>query len=252
MQSKYQIMLPLHTTLLNNEELAVTLTRLAGIWNPLLATQPLLVKLSEAAESDCAAIVLAASRKSTSDFTDPLDGDAMRDAAFTALRDFTGSWMKNPIATEEQLTAAARLQEVFDRHGNTLHRLGYTRQSGKMDALLVDLGTPASTADLLALSLTPIFERMAQAHADFEAIAADKAATESGETLPTITEHRPLLERRMNLILANLAEWLELDATPALTEAAGRMDEVIVQVMTPVLARRTKAKNTATPEVPTP
>lgn len=244
-------MLPLHTTLLNNEELTIICARLSAIWNPLLASQPLLAKISASLEADRAAIVKAASRKTSSDFTDPLkQGDAMRDAAFIALRDFIGTWSKNPIATTEQMAAAARLQEIFDRHGNRLHRLGYTRQSGAMEALLEDLKAPAATADLATLSLTPLHTQMAQAHADFEAIAADKTATESGDSLPTIAEHRPPLERRLYLMLGNFAAWLELDPTPELTEAAARMDEVIVQIVAPALARRTKAKPADAPAAP--
>ena len=192
-------------------------------------------------------IVQAIARKTTSDFTDPLkQKDLLRDAAFTALRDFIGSWTKSPLATAAQHAAAIRLQAIFDRHGNSIHRLGYNRQSGLMDALISDLQAPDATADLAALSLTPLFDQMVQAQSDFESIMADKAAAESGASLPTISENRPPLEHQLNLILANLNTWLELDPTPELTEAAGRMDEVIVQIMTPALARRTRA----TPDAP--
>jgi hypothetical protein len=245
-------MLPLHTTLLNHEELATACLRLSAIYNPLLATEPLLTKISAAAESRRDAIIQAIARKSTSDFTDPLkQKDLLRDAAFTALRDFIGSWTKSPLATAGQQSAAVRLQEIFDRHGNTIHRLGYNRQSGQMDSLIKDLQTAAATADIAALSLTPLFEQMVQAQSDFEALMADKAAAESGASVPTISENRPALEHHLNLILASLNTWLELDPNPELTEAAGRLDEVIVQIMTPALARRTKS-TPAAPADPVP
>ena len=246
-------MLPLHTTLLNNEELTTAASRLSVIWNPLLGSQTLLVKISETIETDRSAIVAAATRKTSSDFTDPLkDSDNLRDAAFSTLRDFIGSWVKNPIATADQKAAAARLLEIFSRHGNSLHSLGYNRQTGKMVKLITDLQSPASAADLAALSLTPIFTKMVQAQTDFENLMGDKAAAEGGQTLPTIAEHRPRLERNLNLMLSNLATWLELDPNPALTEAAGRIDEVIVQIATPALARRTKAKADAPADPPAP
>ncbi|GAA5484700.1 DUF6261 family protein [Haloferula sargassicola] len=246
-------MIPLHTTLLTTEELTTAALRLAAIYGPLLSGQTLLEKIGEAIEQDRAAIVLAASRKSGSDFTGLLkEGDTLRDAAFVALRDFVGSWAKNPIATAEQSAAAARLQEIFDHHGNTLHRLGYNRQSGKMEELIEDLQSSVSTADLVTLSLTPLFAQMEQAQTAFEGLKADKAATEGGLELPTIAEHRPRLERHLNLLLSNLATWNDLDPTPALTQAIGPMDEVITQLMAPALARRTKIKSTTEGENPAP
>jgi hypothetical protein len=232
-----------YTTLLTTGELTTVFTRLDPIWTPLIAGQTVLESIAIAAGKNRDAIVKAASRHSSSDFTDPLkDGDNARDAAFTTLREFVATWAKNPTATPDQRAAGARLVEIIARHGNTLHRLGYTRQSGKMDDLIAELRNPAPAADIALLALKPLFDQMAAAHDSFEDIMADKAATEGGEDLPTIAENRPELVRRINLLLATLAEWQELAPTPALNEAIAKMDEVIVQIAAPALARRTKAQ----------
>ncbi len=242
----------LFTTLLNTEELTTAAARLAPLWEPLLATQPLLEIIANAAGADRTAIIQATSRQATSDFTDPLKAaDATRDAAFATLRDFSGNWAKNPAATPAERAAGDRLQAIFATHGNTLHTLGYTRQTGHMTALIADLKKPQSTADLAAITQTALFANMVQAQTALETLAADKAATEGGQTLPTLSEHRPQLERRINLILNNLAEWQALAPTPALNEAIAKMDEVITTLMAPALARRTKAGATPAP-VPAP
>jgi len=241
----------LYTTLLTTEELTTCAARLAPIWTPLFAGQPLLLAIATAVESHRAAIVRAASRKAASDFTDPLaDGDSARDAAFSTLRNFSGTWAGNPAATAGQRAAGARLQEIFGRHGNGLIHLGYNRQTGKMEDLIADLRSPQSTADLAALDLAPLFAAMVTAQTDFEGITADKAATEGGDTLPSIATHRPALVRQINLLLSAIAEWQEVASTPALEEAISKMDEVIVQIATPALSRRTR--NTEEPQAGTP
>lgn len=240
----------LHTSLLTTEELTTASARLLPIITPLLAGQAILLAIATAAETNREAIILAASRQAASDFTTPLkDQDTTRDAAFTTLRDFSATWAKDPSATPGQRAAGARLIQIFALHGNTLHRLGYNRQSGKMTALIADLSAVGATADLTALNLLPLFTRMAAAQADFEGIVADKVATEGGTPLPTLAEHRPELERQLNLLLSVIDEWHDLAPTAASTAAVGKMDEVIVQIATPALARRTKS---VPDPVPTP
>jgi hypothetical protein len=242
------VMQPLRTSLLTTEELTTASDRLSPVMTPLLAGQPALLAISAAADANRTAIIAAAARQASSDFTGPLrESDARRDAAFTTLRDFAATWGGNPGATPEQRAAGTRLEGVFGRHGNTLHRLGYTRQSGKMSELIAELGTPGPTADLTLLGLLPLFTQMGAAHDEFEGLMADKAAAEGGDDLPTVTANSPDLERRLNLLLAAIEEWQEVAPTPALEEAIGRMDEIIVQVAAPALARRTLAQQEPAP-----
>ena len=247
------IMQSLYTTLLTTEELTTAAARLAPIWTTLFAGQSLLLAVAAAAETHREAIVKAASRKTVSDFTDSLaDSDAARDAAFTTLRDLSGTWAKNPSATPDQRVAAARLEDTFARHGNSIIHLGYNRESGIMNELIADLKSPQSTVDLAALNFAPLFAALVSAQAGFEDLMADKAATKGGELLPTVAEHRPALVRQVNLLLAVIAEWQAVASTPELEAAIGKMDEVIVQIATPALSRRTRANAEPQPPAPTP
>jgi hypothetical protein len=121
-----------------------------------------------------------------------------------------------------------------------------------MDELIADLRSPQSTADLAALDLAPLFAAMATAQTDFEGIAADKAATEGGETLPSIAEHRPLLERYLNLLIGNIAVWQDVGPTAAVTDAINQIEEVITTITAPVVARRTRSQSEQEPENPAP
>jgi len=77
----------------------------------------------------------------------------------------------------------------------------------------------------------------------FEDTMADKAATEGSLELPTISENRPPLVRYLNLLLDNIATWQEIGSTPELETAIGQIDEVITQIATPALARRTRKES---------
>jgi hypothetical protein len=237
----------LYTSLLTIEELSAAGARLLPIITPLIAGNPLLIAIATAAQDHHSAIVLASSRQASSNYTGPLkEADATRDAAFSSLRDYCATGMKDPIATPERRAAAARLVQIIALHGNTLHHLGYNRQSGKMTALIADLGKASATADLTALNLLPLFNQLSAAQSAFEEIVAEKTAVEGGETLPTFAEHRPELERQLNLLLAAIEEWHDLAPSPASTAAVGQMDEIIVQIATPALTRRTKSEPTPT------
>ena len=241
----------LRTSILTTEELTTVSARLSPVWTPLFTGQSVALAIAAAADGNREAIIAAASRQASSDFTVPLrEADALRDAAFTTLRDFSASWGKNPVATAGERAAGSRLEDVFARHGNSLHRAGYTSQTGKMNELIAELSTPGPTADLTLLSLVPLFDRMTDAQDTFESLIADKAAAEGGNDLPTVSKNRPELERRINLLLDTIEEWQEVATTPALEEAIGQMDEIIVQIAAPALARRTAAQQDPPPPAP--
>ena len=70
-----------------------------------------------------------------------------------------------------------------------------------------------------------------------------------------IPAHRPQLEQYPKLLLENISVWQEIASTPELEEAIGKIDEVITQITTPTLARRTRketeqAEESAPPDVP--
>jgi N-acyl-L-homoserine lactone synthetase len=242
----------LYTSLLTIEELSTASARLLPLISPLIAGNPLLEEIAAEAQKHQTAIILSLSRQDTSEYTARLEAsDAARDAAFVALRDFAAIWSKTPTATPEQMAAAARIVKIIAAHGNTLHRLGYNRQSGKMTALLTDLSTPEATADLTAVNLLPLFQLVRTSQNTFEEIVAEKNVTEGSDPLPTLAQHRPHLERQLNLMLATIDEAQTIGSAAVAASAIGQIDEVIVQIATPALARRTKSESTP-PPAPTP
>ncbi len=91
---------------------------------------------------------------------------------------------------------------------------------------------------------------MAEAQNAFETLVADKAAVEGGIDLPTVSENRPELVRRINLLLDTIGEWQIVAPTPELEAAIDERDEIIVRIAALALARRTAAQQETPPPAP--
>ena len=241
-------MKPLLASLLTTGELTTAAERLHPVFVLALAGQPLLLQILAAAEQHRSALVLSATRKDGSDFTDPLRlADAARDAAFISLRNFATTWSTTPTASAGMSAAAARLVQIFTHHGNTLYTLGYAQETAKINELITDLRSPAATADLTTLSLTALFAELVSKQQEFEILMADKIATESGQNLPTINQHRPQLERYLNLLLAAIEAAAEIQPSAALSKWIDEINDIITVITTPALARRTRQEHEVTP-----
>lgn len=234
----------LATTLLTTQELTGSAQRLLPVMESVLADQPLLEKVRTAALQNAKAIDLSMTRKRGSEYTEALQkADESRDAAFVALRNFAASWGRNPVASPEQQAAGKRLEAAISKHGNTLYDLGYLRQTGALQGLFADLDQDPSQADLTLLGLTPLYAGLQSAQEKFETLTSDKTDEEALENLPLIRVQAPQLRRRLNLLLANFAEWETLEPSEAVQATTAKLDEIIIEVMGPVRARRTRSAN---------
>jgi len=237
----------LATSLLTNEELAACATRLLPPLEDLFAGEPFLASVGKAAASDLASIQAAGTRELKNKLTDPVrDADAVRDQAFTSLRDFANAWAENQIATPEQRAAGERLRALFVKHGISLHRKGYTMQTGLLEALFVELSSKVSQADLALINLTPLLQQLERAHKAFEALWKKKAGSAGAVELPRVKEHLPNLKRRLNLLLEAAEEWSRLSPPAEKAKLLAELEGLIQEMMTPVLARQTRAKKQAT------
>jgi hypothetical protein len=237
----------LATSLLTNEELAACATRLLPPLADLFAGETFLAEVRRAASSDLASIHAAGTRELKNKLTDPVrDADAVRDQAFASLRDFVNAWADNLIATPEQRAAGERLRGIFVKHGISLHRRGYTVQTGLLEALFVELSSKVSQADLALVNLIPLHQQLVQAQTAFEALWKKKAGSAGAVELPRVKEHLPNLKRRLNLLLEAAEEWSRLNPAPDQAKLLAELDGLVQEMMTSVLARQTRAKKQAT------
>ncbi len=247
-QSKHK-MDTLMTSHLANEELTAAAERILPVLGGLYGGDPVLLAIVKASEGDVAWIHQAAGRELGSDLTDPIQlADETRDNAFTTLRDFAGIWAKNGAANAAQREAGGRLRAVFAKHGNSLHRTGYTVESGLMGALLADLGSESSRRDLETLGLTASCQRLVAAQAEFERLWGQKFARPAEAGAPPLRESVPALKRRLNLLVDVAAEVERLNPSTETSELLAKLNEIIKDLTAPVQARQTREAKEAEAE----
>jgi hypothetical protein len=213
----------------------------------IFAGEPMLLAIHAAAKADVESINLGASREAGSKLTDPIrQADAARDEAFTSLRDFAGLWATSPVATPEQKAAGHRVRGVFTRHGNSLHRMGYTAQTGALQKLFTELSSEGSKADLALLGLVPLHEKLVKAQKEFERIWGQRSEEATEKDLPLISKHLPALRRRVSVLLSVIDEVDKLGPSPEVAALIAKLDAITTEVMTPVQARQTREKKKAT------
>jgi len=236
----------LATSLLTNQELDASSTRLLPVLGKLFAQEPFLASVAKVATSDLAKIQAAGTRELGNKLTDPVrEADEARDKAFLSLRDFVSAWAENDSATPEQRAAGERLRAFFVKHGVSLHRTGYTVETSLLTALFLDLSSDRSQADLALIGLPPLHEKLVTAQDGFEKLWKEKAGSAGAVELPRVKEHLPNLKRRLNLLLDSAEEWSQLNPPAATAKLLAELDGLIRETMTPVLARQTKSKKRA-------
>jgi hypothetical protein len=77
--------------------------------------------------------------------------------------------------------AADRLLEVINRHGWSLHTLGYQKQSSAMNSLLAEYKKEGFQTDLATLSLTVWYNEQVKAQENFESIFNQKANSQNSK-----------------------------------------------------------------------
>ncbi len=239
----------LHTTFLTTDELVAASDQLLPVLRETLVGNPLLLAVAAEAAADVNAINLAATREQGNKLTDPIKAaDGARDNAFRTLRDFANVWAHNETAAEANRTAGNRLSAIFSKHGNSLHRLGYNKQSGALEGLFADLASAQSQADLKQLNLNSFHAELIAAQDAFEAVWAQRSNPSTQDTLPLLGEHVTPLKRRLSFLLEAVEQWQRLGLPETTEPSVTKLNVIITDLMTPVLARQTREENLAAKE----
>jgi hypothetical protein len=76
--------------------------------------------------------------------------DKNRDDLSVSLLDFCKSTANQTTIDPPKAAAARRLLAIYSRHGYTMHRLNYTQQSLRLNALLAELSQIPAVVDAVA------------------------------------------------------------------------------------------------------
>jgi len=141
--------------------------------------------------------------------------DMMRDGSFCGLKTILLGYVKLPGFQYQQ--DAIDLYAIFQQCGLDINTFSYADQSTEMDKLITDLSTPANLAKLENLNLTPYFETMKTAQADFKKIYSQQLEANSNLRLvqsASSTRHNleDALRNYFGVVegMKSLAGWTEL------------------------------------------
>lgn len=224
----------LSTSLLSPPELVDAAAQLLPTLRSALGDQSLLIEVSHAAAANAEAIAQTGADRVAEALA---QADALRDAAFVALREGAATWAGNPDASEVERQAAARLTGLIARHGNTLHLEDDAEQTAKLIALFAELFQFETAEDLETLSLTAGFDQLVQTQEAFEALVYENSHPDSTQQLPVVAQNAPPLIRRLDLLLGCAAERELLGSSVAIAT----LNELIRGIMSKVRARQISA-----------
>jgi len=141
--------------------------------------------------------------------------DMTRDGSFCGLKTILLGYVKLPGFQYQQ--DAIDLYAIFQQCGLDINTFSYADQSTEMDKLITDLSTPANLAKLENLNLTPYFETMKTAQADFKKIYSQQLEANSNLRLvqsASSTRHNleDALRNYFGVVegMKSLAGWTEL------------------------------------------
>ena len=141
--------------------------------------------------------------------------DMIRDGSFCGLKTILLGYVKLPGFQYQQ--DAIDLYAIFQQCGLDINTFSYADQSTEMDKLITDLSTPANLAKLENLNLTPYFETMKTAQADFKKIYSQQLEANSNLRLvqsASSTQHNleNALRNYFGVVegMKSLAGWTEL------------------------------------------
>lgn len=243
----------LHFSLLQAQELDAGAERILNLVTESLPADPVLGFLITLVGKDRAALQLALSNAQGSAHTALIaEKDAARDDAFIVFRTHCESATRRRTKPGHVVAGELLLRHIRTA-GYSLHSFGNSRETGALNALLIALETADAKAAVTLLAAGELLSELKEAQSAFELAINDRIDSEAAEKYPALAAARAVLGNRLQLLLSLIDSLNDFDTTnarPELDLLITRINEVIVAILTPARARRTRGENT--PAVPVP
>lgn len=167
--------------------------------------------------------------------------DNNRDAAFQSLASILEGLAG--LKVDAVIAASAKeLLSILEKHGRTLHRFGYTKQSASLKALLEEYSQPEYQKMFEETGTTRYLNILLDAHNDFEATVSEKMDDEGVKNYPDAKESADEIIYRLSSIL-KVADTLSFDQSDMYKQASGEINAVINEIMIPARSRETRKGN---------
>lgn len=164
--------------------------------------------------------------------------DAIRDDTFIGFRDMIDAYKRR--RDPEVIKAHEKLWYVIEKAGTMLYRLGYTEQSGKLEALFAEFDQAEYQEALTKLNVLDLYQELKQAQADFTDLYTQRLDVDAGRNYPTLKQAKGQLVPHVNALLNAIDVLYETDTEThqALVE---KLNTITTQVMASARARKTRS-----------
>ncbi len=157
----------LHTSLLTPSELSVVGSRLSRCIEEAALGEDFIERIIQLVKADINKLELVLTEDLADNSTEELARmDAVRDDAFTAMRDFVKACANRQ--DEKMSTAGKFLVMLFQKQGWALHHESYVKESSKLALLFDDLSQPEATKAMETIGAVSWFEELKAAEKEFE------------------------------------------------------------------------------------
>ena len=165
------------------------------------------------------------------------EADALRDDLFIGFRDSVDAFKRR--RDEKLVEAYGTIWPIIEKAGTTLYALGYTVQSGKMEALISDLDKQENQKELKTLRVLDLYNEMKEAQKKFTDIYDARLDEEAQRDFPTLNDTKKKIVPHVNALLNTMEIIHELE--PGMhQELIDKLNIITTEVMSSATSRRTR------------
>ncbi|MFY0687572.1 MAG: hypothetical protein JXQ90_10435 [Cyclobacteriaceae bacterium] len=168
--------------------------------------------------------------------------DALRDDLFIGFRDLINAYKRR--RDESLVEAYERVWPVIEKAGTRLYSLGYTDQSGKLEAMFAELDKTGQQASITQLNAQGIYEELKAAQEEFAILYQERLELDNQHDYPTLKEARRAIVPHVNSLI-NALDVLSETEPDTYGGLINKINVITKQVNTSARARRSRARSEA-------
>lgn len=231
----------LSTVLLTPAELAQTVTDYLQALPETEGMDPMIARLKTVLSKDLSALNTAIVAVRTNELVDEVfEADALRDDDFLTFKNMVDV---NKRKKDAEIQSAYRLiWAVIEKAGAKLYRLGYSEESGKLNALFEELDHADKQVAMEVLNVKSFYDDLKASQAEFETIFQAKLDKDLTLKYPTLRAAKAKVVPHLTTLMGVL----ELLAEEADVYAQSRVpvfNAITASRMTTVKGRKTRNNN---------
>ena len=227
----------LHTSLLTPSELIVSGNRLASTIEDAALGEDFIERIVQLVKYDINKLESVLHDDLVDNATEDLvHKDALRDDAFTAMRDFVKACASRK---DSEIAGAGKyLVMLFQKHGWALHHESYVRESSKLALLFDDLSQPEAMSAMKKLGATSWFEELKLAEKEFEKTYQETQSPEVRMNYTRFGKVRGTLSKHLQTLLDCVGVISDTKSTESVKVVITKLNEIISEVVNSAKDRR--------------